>query len=196
MKDKVRVWDRFIRMFHWAAAILAMTCLLTEDGQLGLHVVAGYALLGLIALRVVWGFVGPASARFRDFCYRPSVVFRYLVALGRLRSKRYLGHSPAGGAMIVAILVVLFLLGLSGIATYGAEEQAGPLAGLLGGAGLATREWLANVHHLLANLLWVMIVVHLGGVALASFAHRENLVWSMITGVKRDAGEEQPSHPR
>ena len=191
MSAEIKVWDRFVRIFHWSAVILALTCLLTEDAQLAVHVLAGYTLLGLLMLRIVWGFAGPPSARFATFCYRPSTVWQYLRSLARMRSRRYLGHSPAGGAMIVAMLVVLLLLGLTGVAAYAAEEQAGPLAGLLAGAGIATRGWLAGLHHLLANLLWLMIFVHLAGVALASFAHRENLVWAMVTGFKRAGGVEQ-----
>lgn len=191
MSGNVKVWDRFVRIFHWSVAMLALICLLTEDEQLALHVLAGYTLLGLLMLRVAWGFAGPPSARFANFCCPPSAVWQYLRSLARMRSQRYLGHSPAGGAMIVALLVVLFLLGVTGIAAYAAEEQAGPLAGLLGGADLATRSWLAGLHHALANLLWFMIFVHLAGVALASYAHRENLVWSMVTGIKRGRRVEQ-----
>ena len=196
MSGNVKVWDRFVRIFHWSAAALALTCLLTEDEQLFAHVLAGYTLLGLLILRIVWGFAGPTSARFANFCYRPSEIWRYLRSLAGLRSRRYLGHSPAGGAMIVALIVVLILLGVTGMATYAAEEQAGPLAGLLAGASLATRSWLAGLHHVLANLLWLMIFVHLAGVALASFAHRENLAWSMITGIKRAHGVEQTTQTR
>jgi cytochrome b len=196
MPGNVKVWDRFVRIFHWSVATLALTCLLTEDEQLALHVLAGYTLFGLLMLRVAWGFVGPPSARFANFCYPPSVVWQYLRSLAGLRSERYLGHSPAGGAMIVALLVVLFLLAVTGVAAYAAEEQAGPLAGLLGSADLASRSWLAGLHHALANLLWLMIFVHLAGVALASYTHRENLVWSMVTGIKRDRRVEQttPTH--
>jgi cytochrome b len=196
MSGNVKVWDRFVRIFHWSAAALALTCLLTEDEQLFVHVLAGYTLLGLLMLRIVWGFAGPTSARFTNFCYRPSEIWRYLRSLAGLRSRRYLGHSPAGGAMIVALIMVLILLGVTGMATYAAEEQAGPLAGLLAGASLTTRSWLAGLHHVLANLLWLMIFVHLAGVALASFAHRENLVWSMVTGTKRAHGVEQTTQTR
>jgi cytochrome b len=191
MSGTVKVWDRFVRIFHWSTVTLALTCLMTEDEQLSLHVLAGYTLLGLLMLRIAWGFAGPPSARFANFYYPPSAVWQYLRALLRFRSQRYVEHSPAGGAMIIALLVVLFLLGVTGVATYAAEEQAGPLAALLAGADLTTRSWLAGLHHMLANVLWVMIFAHLAGVGLASFAHRENLVWSMITGVKRARGVEQ-----
>lgn len=197
MTGTVRVWDRFVRVFHWSAAILVLIALLTEDDRLALHVLAGYTLLGLLVLRIAWGFTGPATARFANFCYPPSVVLHYLGALARLRPQRYLGHSPAGGAMIVALLVVLVLLGVTGMAIYGAEEQAGPLAGLLSGADIATRDWLAGMHQTLANLLWLMILVHLAGVALASYAHRENLVRSMVTGIKPAAlGAGETTRPR
>ena len=121
----VRVWDPFVRLFHWGLATAVLTCLLTGDDVLDVHVVSGYAVGGLVLARVLWGVAGPAKARFADFVYRPSVALGYLRDLALFRARRYVGHSPAGGAMVVALLVTLAGLAVTGMAAYGAEEQAG-----------------------------------------------------------------------
>ena len=42
-------------------------------------------------------------ARFADFVYRPRVVATYVADLLRFRARRYIGHSPAGGVMVLAL---------------------------------------------------------------------------------------------
>jgi len=185
MSDDVPVWDFFVRFFHWSLMGVAFICLMTEDDLLDLHVIAGYAVGLLIAARVVWGLVGPKYARFSSFIFSPVKALSYLKDLIRLRAKRYLGHSPAGGAMVIAILLVLVLAVVSGVASYAAEEGAGPLAAYFAGADIQTRGLLAMVHQATANLLWLLILLHIAGVLLASYAHKENLVRAMITGFKK-----------
>jgi len=183
--DEVRIWDLFVRFFHWSLVATVLTCLFTEDDSLNLHVIAGYAAGLLIVTRIFWGFVGPPTARFASFAFRPAIMVGYLRDLVGFRSQRYLGHSPAGGAMIFLQIITLIGLVGTGVAAYAAEEHAGPLATFFVDADRNTRSILAVLHQGLANLLWLLIFLHLAGVVLASFAHRENLVKSMITGRKR-----------
>ena len=77
---------------------------LTEDDLLVLHVWAGYAAGGLILLRIVWGFVGSRHARFSDFVCSPFLAWHYLLDLFRFRASRYIGHSPAGGMMVLILM--------------------------------------------------------------------------------------------
>ena len=170
---RVYVWDRFVRAFHWCLVLTFAIAFLTEDEVMVLHVWAGYLVGTLIAMRIVWGVIGSRHARFTDFVYRPAKVRAYLVEMLALRSKRYLGHSPAGGAMVVALLLVLGATVAAGIAA-DSRIAAGGKGGFIG-----------EVHELLANLALVLVVLHVAGVAWASLAHRENLVRSMITGWKR-----------
>ena len=135
----------------------------------------------------MWGFVGSEHARFSDFVYRPSVVLRYLVDTVRFRAKRYLGHSPGGGAMVVALLVALLATTVSGLMVYGADQHAGPMASWMAGVSDQAEHALEEVHETLANVTLALVLLHVIGVAVASLSHRENLVRSMFTGHKRQA---------
>jgi len=183
--DNVRVWDLFVRLFHWSLVATVLTCLFTEDDSLNLHVIAGYAVGLLVATRIVWGFIGPPTARFANFAFSLATTIGYLRDLLGFRSPRYLGHSPAGGAMIFLQIAVLLGLVVTGFASYAAEEHAGPLATFIVDADRQTRSVLAVLHQGLANLLWLLIFLHLAGVVMASFVHKENLVKAMVTGRKR-----------
>jgi cytochrome b len=124
---QVKVWDIFVRVFHWTVAVGFFVAYVTEE-PLALHVWAGYVVGGLVVLRVLWGVVGPPHARFTDFLYGPATVVAYLRDLISFRAKRYVGHSPAGGAMAAALMIGLAVTVWSGLEVYAAEENAGPLA--------------------------------------------------------------------
>lgn len=185
MPKMVRVWDPLVRLFHWGLAGSFAIAFLTEDDLLALHVWAGYLILGLIFIRVLWGFVGTRHARWSDFVKQPTEIFTYLKATIRSRAARYLGHNPAGGAMVVALMLSVTLTGLSGLAVYGAQELSGPMAPLLSGLSEGWAHALEDIHEVMANLTLLLVLLHLAGVALASLQHRENLVRAMITGLKR-----------
>jgi len=183
--NTVRVWDPLLRLFHWSLAGSFAIAFVTEDDLLALHVWAGYLILGLIMIRVLWGFVGPRHARWSDFVKEPTEILAYLKAAIQFRAARYLGHNPAGGAMVVALMLSLTITGLTGLAVYGAQELSGPMAPLLGGLSEGWAHALEDIHEVLANLTLLLVLLHLAGVALASLQHRENLVRAMITGLKR-----------
>jgi cytochrome b len=185
----VRVWDPLVRFFHWSLAASFLIAFLTEDDLLVVHVWAGYTIYGLILVRLIWGLVGPRHARWSDFVREPGEIMAYLKDAVRLRAPRYLGHNPAGGAMVVALLVSLTVTGLSGLAVYGAQEMSGPLAPVLSGLSEGWAHVLEDIHEVLANLTLLLVLLHLAGVAFASLMHRENLVRAMMTGLKRSETE-------
>jgi cytochrome b len=117
-------------VFHWTLAAAFAVAFVTEDDALLIHVWAGYVVGVLIVLRVIWGLIGPQHARFSDFVYRPSAAAGYVRDVLLFRAKRYVGHSPGGGAMVLVLLVSLALTVTTGLIVYGAGEQAGPLAPL------------------------------------------------------------------
>jgi len=181
----VRVWDPLVRVFHWSLVAAFATAYIVEDDLLGVHVWAGYLVLALIAVRLVWGFIGTRHARFTDFVRGPRAVFGYVGDALRFNAKRYLGHNPAGGAMVIALLLLVTATGISGMALYGAQELSGPLAPLMAGLPGFWGEALEEAHEVLANLTLVFIVAHVAGVLFSSLSHHENLIRSMFTGLKR-----------
>ena len=167
----VKVWDLFVRVFHWSLATLFVVAYATGDEIEKVHIAAGYAIAGLVALRIVWGFVGPRHARFASFVRPPREVLAYLRDVALLRAPRHLGHNPAGGAMVIALLVML-----AGTAVTGHMMTTDAYWGA---------KWVEDVHEILANLTVGLIVLHVLGVLAASFEHGENLVRAMVTGRKR-----------
>jgi cytochrome b len=167
----VKVWDLFVRMFHWSLATLFIVAYATGDEIERVHIAAGYAIVGLLALRVAWGLIGPRHARFANFVRPPREVLAYLRDVVLLRAPRYLGHNPAGGAMIVALIVML-----AATCTTGYMMTTDAFWGA---------EWVEDVHETIANLTVGLVAFHVLGVLIASFEHRENLVKAMITGRKR-----------
>src|SRR5262245_9701914 len=111
----VKVWDPFLRTFHWLLAALFALAWYTGGIWDDPHLVAGYALAVIVVTRIVWGFVGPRYARFRDFVYRPQAIVRFLADTVRMRAPRYIGHNPAGGAMVIALLLSLIVVCTTGI---------------------------------------------------------------------------------
>jgi len=184
-RREVRVWDPLVRVFHWSLVAAFATAFIVEDDLLGVHVWAGYLVLALIAVRLVWGVIGSRHARFSDFVRGPRQVMAYIGDAVRLRAGRHLGHNPAGGAMVIALLALVSATGLSGLALYGAQELSGPLAPLMDGLPPAWGGALEEAHEVLANLTLAFIIAHVAGVIFSGLAHRENLVLSMLTGRKR-----------
>lgn len=208
---QVKVWDAFVRVSHWVVVAGFFAAYLSEDDFLTLHVWAGYTVGVFVVLRILWGFVGAKHARFSDFVCGPVKALGHLKSLLSLRAKRHLGHSPAGGAMVLVLLGGLLAIVWSGLVLYAVEENAGPLAAVYGQvegqrapmtAAADTEhksddghekgeedEFWEEVHEVLANLMLALVILHIAGVGLASLVHRENLVRSMVTGLKRPDGD-------
>ena len=167
----IKVWDPFVRVFHWSLAGLFLLAHATGDEIETVHIAAGYTIAGLLMLRILWGLVGPRHARFSDFVRSPRAVLAYLRDVALLRARRYLGHNPAGGAMVVALILMLIGTCITGY--------------MMTTASFWGAKWVEEVHEAFANLTIGLVVVHVLGVLVASFEHHENLVKAMITGRKR-----------
>ena len=128
----VQVWDPIVRFGHWTLAVAFFTAYLTEDDLLTQHVWAGYVVGVVVCVRLLWGFIGPKHARFADFVRPPAETLRYIGDLAARRAKRHIGHNPAGGAMVVAVLVLGPALGLTTVDAAGVGEAvvAGCAAGV------------------------------------------------------------------
>jgi cytochrome b len=180
----IKVWDPLVRLFHWTLVGAFAIAWLTEDEWLGLHAYAGYVIGALLLFRLIWGLLGTRYARFSDFVKSPARVIGYLRDLVQFRAERTIGHNPAGGAMIVALLIMLLLTILTGLLAYGATG-GGPLADPLFANSSYGSELFEEIHEFFANFTLILVLVHLMGVGFGSYLHRENLIRAMVTGRKR-----------
>jgi cytochrome b len=167
----MKVWDPLVRGVHWALVVCVIgDFTLNEPGGTA-HRWLGYAAAGLVALRLIWGFFGTRHARFSDFFPTPSRLVPYVRALLRGREPRMVGHNPLAGLMMLTLLILVLALGFTGF--------------LLGTDTFWGSESLLGIHEAIANTLIALVVIHAAAAIIESFRHRENLVWSMVTGKKR-----------
>jgi cytochrome b len=174
MAVTVRIWDPFVRVFHWSLVASFAVAWLTAEDWKALHMWAGYAAGSLIALRLLWGVVGTRYARFSQFVRSPLAVAAYVRDIVTGREARYLGHNPAGGLMIVALIATMATVSVTGW-----MQTTDAYWGV---------EWVEELHEAVANLMLFLVGLHVLGVVVASLRHRENLVRAMLTGRKRSPG--------
>ncbi|MCA8869786.1 MAG: cytochrome b/b6 domain-containing protein [Rhodobacteraceae bacterium] len=194
---KARIWDPWIRAFHWGLVAAFAIVWLTADEVQKVHEIAGYIIAGLIAFRLIWGLVGSRYARFSQFLRGPKATLSYCRDMALGRERRYLGHNPAGAVMIVALLFTLAATALTGWLIEEPDRTARlpelvqivppARADEAGHHDHKKNDTLEDVHEVLANLLLMLVALHVAGVILASVRHRENLARAMVTGKKRAA---------
>lgn len=185
LNNQIRVWDPLVRFFHWSLVSAFTIAYLTEDDFLSVHSWAGYLILGLLSIRFIWGFIGTRYARFSDFVYSPQAIKQFLKDTLRFNARRYLGHNPAGGAMVVLLMLSLFMTTGTGVLLLGAEESAGPLAHWFINASGFWGDLLEGLHEFFANFTLLLVFIHVAGVVVESLLHKENLVAAMISGFKK-----------
>ena len=164
-KDRVKVWDLPLRLFHWLLVAALAVAFLSAEEDSGLndwHVLSGWVAAVLIAFRLVWGFVGGEHSRFSDFI-RPSRIANHVSGLFRGRAVADLGHNPLGAVAVV------FLLALTAATVW---------TGAFGG------EAAEELHEIIGWTLLAMVGIHVVAVLVMSMLERENLVRAMITGDK------------
>lgn len=167
---RILVWDSPTRIFHWILVFCFAGAMVTQDMErLRLvHNTFGYTMLGLVGFRLVWGLIGTRYARFSSFMPSPQRVMDYLRSLIRRHPMHTVGHNPIGALGIVAMLILTIGVGVSGV--FLDQEIA--------------KELFEEVHEMLANLLFVIVGIHVVGVIVSSMIHKENLVGAMISGYK------------
>lgn len=215
MVRKLKVWDIATRIFHWSLVVCFFTAYVTGEDESLLHIYTSYIIIGLLAFRVVWGFIGPQYVRFSQFIRGIRPTLNYLQSLLVRRPIYYPGHNPLGGWMILLLLAALTLTSWTGLDLY-AKQGKGPLAAAETHP-LATvqandkpgqsddsearqdrdneqgkNEWLEELHEALANFTLLLVFIHIGGVFVSGWLHRENLVKAMWTGYKTPPADFKP----
>ncbi|MBW8843677.1 MAG: cytochrome b/b6 domain-containing protein [Burkholderiales bacterium] len=172
---RIHVWDALVRVLHWTLAAAVTTAWVSgrwppHDFD-AVHHTAGYVAGAAVLLRLAWGFTGARYARLAQFVRGPRTVLAYARAMGSGHEPRYVGHNPLGGWMVLLLWSSAFALALTGW-LYTTDWLWG-------------YEWLSDLHAALAWLIATLVIGHLGGVVVASWRHRENLVGAMFSGRKR-----------
>lgn len=195
-------WDIVVRATHWVVAGVVVANALFTNGGGTLHVWLGWTGMAFLAVRLVWGLVGSAEARFAAFPPRPIAALGHVNRLLRGRVREYPSHNPAGAMMIYALwLSLATVMGTGLVLTRGAtpweigRQQAAVAAGdwsalatdvgAEGDGEAKANAIVSGIHQIGGNLLIVLAVIHLAGVALESVRLQRNLVRPMIRATRR-----------
>lgn len=176
-----RRWDPVVKITHWSIAIAVLAnAVFTEEGS-GLHIWVGYGLAAILGLRLLWGLIGPAEARFNAFWPSPRKALAHLREIRTGQSSQYASHNPLGAFMVYAIWGCLLTIIATGIAMAGpppfslADNDAGQRSATESvrsdqhgeehdEGGEEEEGLLGEVHETAANLLYLLILLHLAGV--------------------------------
>ncbi len=200
--QKVKVWDVPVRLFHWALVLLIILSYVTGEiggfdftmggkmvPNLDVHMWSGLSILALLLFRIIWGFVGSDTAKFKDFV-KPTAVFSYLGGMFNKGSKFVAGHNPAGGLVVIALLVLLLMQGGTGL--FAKEDDffgnTGPLYSLVSEDTAAV---LTKRHHQIWEYVELLILLHIAANIFYWLVLKQNLIVAMFTG-KKDAPASAP----
>jgi cytochrome b len=179
---RVKVWDGWIRAFHWAiVALLAFSFVTGKTGRMELHMLSGYAVLTLLVFRVAWGLVGSETARFGRFLRSPLAALAHLRRLRAREPDAEIGHNAAGGWMVLAMLALLLFQAVSGLFADDEELYRGPLADLV---GYDASQRITDLHVANVNLVLAAVALHVLAVAAYRLLKGQNLIGPMVTGMK------------
>ncbi|MBP3128018.1 cytochrome b/b6 domain-containing protein [Thalassospira sp. ER-Se-21-Dark] len=190
-EKKVKLWDFPVRLFHWALVVAIVTAWWSNrQVMIDIHALAGYSVLALVIFRIIWGFVGSSNARFADFLTGPRHVIGYLGKLpkGSTSELTYTGHNPAGGWMV---LVMILLVGVQAVSGLFASEDTflffdGPLVAYVSSDFASTMNW---IHHTNINLIYGAVGLHVFAALFYLVVKRENLIRAIVIGTRRVPAE-------
>lgn len=175
--SRVRIWDLPTRLFHWlfAASVIGAFVSVKVGGLwMDYHLLFGYAALGLLIFRVLWGFVGPRYVRFSQFIKGPAAILRYL-----REPRRMAGHNPLGGWSVLALLLAVGVQVSTGLFASDGIFTEGPLASRISGE---LSDQLTSIHHSNEIVIMILVGLHLLAIVFYGLFKRQNLTGPMITG--------------
>ena len=182
VREVIMVWDMPVRVFHWLLVIcFAGAWLSSESERLAMiHYAFGYTACLLVLIRLVWGVIGTRYARFSQFLKSPKGVLEHFIAILRGHPHHDIGHNPAGGLVMFALMLLILVIGLTGY--------------------LSIKEFLVNfvseAHEVVASLVLGLVIVHIIAAIGMSLIERQNLVRSMVTGKKKGMPEQGIRYPQ
>lgn len=172
MKVQSMIWNPLIRFFHWTvAATFLLNFLVFEKGNTN-HRWAGYYILAALTIRILWGFIGSENARFKHFLPTPSGIKHHLHLLKSKQFEVSKGHNPIGGLMVFALIFCLLSTAISGW--------------MMALDAFWGKDWLEEIHELIANTTTTLVVCHVSAVVLLSKIGPVNLIKQMITGQREE----------
>jgi cytochrome b len=181
----VRVWDLPTRLFHWLLAACVIGSVITAKvggNAMVWHFRLGYAILALLAFRLLWGLVGGHWSRFARFIYSPATLWRYLRGQARDGAHLEVGHSPTGALSVFALLGILLLQVATGLVADDEIANTGPLIQYVSGA---TSSLATGWHKGWGQWLIIgLVVLHVAAIAFYLLKKRQNLITPMLSGDK------------
>ncbi len=183
-QQRIRIWDLPTRIFHWVLLVLFVVCFMSgTQGRFDVHVPAGQALLTLVIARIIWGLVGSETSRLGSLLHSPRIIAGYVRGLARRSPHRWIGHNPLGSLSVLTMLAALLVqtgLGLFAADVDGLHE--GPLSILV---DYSTARQASSLHAITADILLVLVALHLAAILFYILYKRDNILSPMITGYAR-----------
>lgn len=182
---KIRVWDLPVRLFHWVLVVLIAVSIITQEiggNAMDWHFRSGYAVLALIAFRLVWGLVGTRYARFSDFIHGPTAIIAYFRGKSSESTERFHGHNPVGSLSVFALLGVILIQAVSGLFANDDIASEGPLVKFISKDLSDQFTWFHT--EVSAWVVYFLIGLHILAIAYYYAGKKQNLVTPMITGDK------------
>ncbi|KDA03913.1 MULTISPECIES: cytochrome b/b6 domain-containing protein [Hyphomonas] len=188
----VLVWDWTIRLFHWLIVLGVATMWWTaEQGMMDWHRRVGLVLLGLLTYRLVWGLIGPGTARLYRLVPSPRSLMTYVRDLLARRHTPHAGHNPVGSLSVIAMLLALATQVTTGLFSVDVDGlESGPLATKV---SFETGRFFAEIHETSFNVLLALIALHIVAIAAYYLVFRDNLVRPMLTGRRSEADFAAPT---
>lgn len=182
LRQMILVWDAPVRVFHWLLVICFAGAWLTSESErlAMIHYAFGYTACLLVLIRLVWGLIGTRYAKFSQFLKSPKAMLEHFMAMLRGHPHHDVGHNPAGGLVMFALMLLILLIGFTGY--------------------LTVKEFLGNfsseAHEAVASLVLGIVIIHIIAAIGMSLIEKQNLVRSMVTGKKKGMPEQAIRYPQ
>lgn len=165
-----KIWDPVVRVFHWSLVLLLVANAFVVDDETKFHRWVGYAVAGLILVRIIWGFAGTHYARFASFPPSFKNSLEQLTDVVTGRKTIHPGHTPLGALMIYNLMLSVLVICFSGYLM---------TTDMFWGV-----EWPEELHEAAVTWVEVSVLLHVAAVVYESIRTKVNLPRAMITGYK------------